>query len=134
MELRGVLEGDALDEDALAVREADEVRPDLFLGLVGIGNVVEGLEVERIPEVALRGDGAAHAPEGVPFGVAHLRALHAAPPFAVSVDDAFARDADIRPLAGGDARHGLSVLQVRSAVRREEDHRIPLQVQVDMVF
>ena len=134
VELRGVLEGDALDEDALAVREADEVRTDLLLGLVGIGNVVEGLEVEGIPEVALRGDGAAHALEGIPFRVAHLAAFHAAPPFAVSVDDAFTRNADVRPLAGGNARYGLAVLQVRGAVGREEDDRIPLQVQVNMVL
>ena len=141
VELRGILEGDALDvegdaldEDALAVREADEVRPDLLLRLVGIGNVVESLEVEGVPEVALLRDGAAHAPVGVPFRIAYLGALHAAPPFAVSVDDAFARDADIGPLAGGDARHGLAVLEVRSPVGREQDRRIPLQMQVDVVF
>ena len=55
-------------------------------------------------------------------------------PFAVSVDDAFSRNADVRPLAGGNARHGLAVLQVRSAVGRKEDDRVPLQVQVDMVL
>ena len=134
VELRGVLEGDALDEDAFTVREADKVRPDLFLRLVGIGNVVEGLEIERIPEVTLRSDGAAHALVGVPFRVTHLGSLHTAPPFAVSVDDALARDADVRPLAGGDARYGLAILQVRGPVGREKDHRVPFQVQVDMVF
>ena len=125
---------DTLDEDAFAVRETDKVRANLLLCLVGVGNVVESFEIERIPEIALRGDGAAHAPEGVPFRIAYLGALYAAPPLSVTVDDALTGDADIRPLAGGDARHGLAVLQMRRPVGRQEDHRIPLQMQVDMVF
>ena len=134
MELRGILDGHALDQQPLAVGEPDEVRTHLLLGCIGIGDVVKCLQIKRIPEITLGGDGSAHPLESVPFRVADFRPLHAAPPFAVSVDDSFTGDADVRPLAGGNARYSLPVLEVRRPVRCQEDHGILFQVQVDTAF
>ena len=59
-------------------------------------------QIERIPDVALFVQCATHLLEAVPFYVAHLTALHRAPPFSITVDGSFSSDGDVFSLAGID--------------------------------
>ena len=95
VELRGILQGHAFHADPLTVREADQMRPHPLLLLESACDIGEMLQLERIPEAAVVGDGTAHLEVFLPFHVADLAALDGPPPCAVAVDDPFAGDADV---------------------------------------
>ena len=104
MEARGVLEGDALKQDVLALVETHQVVAHGLLCLGRsryIGQAV--LHLPRIPEVALLGDLATHAVILFPLDVAHLGALHRPPLLSVAVDDTLAGDGNVAALGGLDA-------------------------------
>ena len=136
MEFRGVLERDAGDPHALAVGEPDQMGPERLLRLGGRGDIGIMVQAEGVPELAVFRDRPAHAPVGRPLDVADLAALDGAPPFAVAVDDAFAGDTHVFPLAGRDGGdHALAVLlEEQGLVRRKEDQGAALQVEVGPVF
>ena len=134
VELRGVLQGHARDADPLAVRKADQVRPQGFLGLGILRDVVVMLEPERVPQGTIFADGAAFLAEFLPLRVADLVALDGPPPGAVAVDDPFAGDAHVMPLGSVDAGpDGVAVEEV-FLVGGQEDDCAAFQVQVDAVL
>ena len=99
-------------------------------------------QIERIPDVALFVQGSTHLLEAVPFNVAHLAALHRAPPFSITIDGSFSGDGDVLSLAGIDG-WGSTVffltgfiiyLDVVVLIFREDDDGILLQMQVNVVL
>ena len=132
MEARGVLDGNAANPHPLAVGKADKMVAQLFLLLVPFYQVGEAGQVVRIPKGPAVGIGPTHTVIIFPLHVADLAALDGAPPFTVSVDNAFSADTHVFTLACTDARHSLfTVLGKERPVGRHQNHGILLKVQVD---
>ena len=114
-----------------------------FLLCIDVVYYVWGMfQIERIPDVALFVQGSTHLLEVVPFYVAHLTALHRAPPFTITVDGSFSSDGNILSLAGidgwGSTVFFLTVffiyLDEVVLILREDDDGILFQMQVDIVL
>ena len=137
-----VLDGHALDEHVLAFGEADEMGAYALRLLCVRCHVLKMFQSVGIPQRTVIRCRSALFAIHVPFHVAHLAAFHGAPPFAVAVDDATARDRDVAGAAGGDARCGalfaLSCrfvgFKVQRLVGSEHDDGVLLQMQVDVVL
>ena len=134
VEFGRILQGNSLNHNPFAIREPNQVGTQALLLPVGRRHVRKMLQVKGIPQASLLGDGAAHAQEIIPFRVAHLPAFDRPPPFAVPVDDALAGNAHIFPLAGGDARNHLPVLEEGFLIGGEQNNRPAVQMQVDPAF
>lgn len=142
VETRTVEQGNTLDEYVLAIGESDHVVAYLLLCIDIVYYIRCMLQVERIPDVTLFVQGSTHLLEAVPFHVAHLAALHRAPPFAITINGTFARDRDVLSLAGIDGSSSAVFLLTGFFVYldkvvlifREYDDGILLQVKVDVIF
>ncbi len=134
VELGRILQGNPLNQHAFAICKPHQVGTQALLLPIGGRDVREMRQVKRIPQAPLLRDRAAHAQVILPFRIAHLSPLDRPPPFAVSVNDALAGDAYIFPLAGGDARNHLPVLEEGFLFGREQDDRSAVQMQVDPAF
>ena len=100
MKLRGILDGDTLDEHILTTFKSYKVVAQLLLFLWCIGNVgITAFGIEGVPEFAtILLNTANHLFIFIPLHIAHLLALDGAPVVAVAVDDALARNSDILTL------------------------------------
>ena len=137
-----VKQGNTLDEYVLAIGESDHVVAYLLLCIDIVYYIRCMLQVERIPDVTLFVQGSTHLLEAVPFHVAHLAALHRAPPFAIAVDGTFARDRDVLSLAGVDGSSStvflltgfLVYLDQVVLIFRKYDDGVLLQMKIDVIF
>ena len=99
MKTGGVLEGDTLKEDVLAVSETDEVVTSFLLSLRSITNIRRSvLHVPGIPQLTVVSLNSTHSLEAFPLHVAHLRAFHRSPLCTITVDYTLTRDGDILTL------------------------------------
>ena len=150
----GILEGAALQQDVLAFPEGDhhrtEERLDLLLvqGRIRIiqrtgGQACLVIPLVRIPDIFLLAQHAAFGQDLLPQVRRDLALLDLAPGIAVAVDDALAGNGDVMLPCRMDRREAATDIQtleirvddrIQVLVGIEDDHRSPLQVQVDVAL